>query len=234
MARIKKTNTAVPGVPTELEITPDDPHYGIPRDADGLPIFYVLEPDVRRDYNVKMSRCELGWSATRHPSFVKQAQIWLRLFRQPPPLWHSEAVIALCERREGKGHAKRLFRNAQALMRYHAVCAALVVVPPRKCCILKTGRVARWRDVFEYAANAVAETRAAGAWPTVKKDYMRVKKDSKEGRGARYLTPLPTFGRKLSDVVAGKHSPKSRFGRKTTPVSIGNLGDRLRGKRSPR
>src|SRR5262245_46935406 len=111
MAKPKpKPNAGVPSVPTESEITPDDPHYHIPRDANGLPIFFILEPDVQRDFNEKMGRCELGWNATRHPGFVKQAQIWLCFFRQPQPLWHSEAVIALSERRQGNGHIARATR----------------------------------------------------------------------------------------------------------------------------
>jgi hypothetical protein len=41
----------------------------------------------------------------------------------------------------------------------------------------------------------------------VKADYERVKNDFKHGRGGLYLTLLPTFGRKLRDVLNGKHRP---------------------------
>ena len=68
-----KTETNVPGVPTESEIASDDRYRGIPRGADGLPIFFILEPDVQRDFDAKLARCELGWNADRHPGFVKQA-----------------------------------------------------------------------------------------------------------------------------------------------------------------
>src|SRR5262249_51764525 len=213
MAKSKaKTNAAVssvPGVPTESEITPEDPHYNIPRGADGLPIFFILEPDVRRAFNAKMARGELGWNADRHPGFVKQAQTWVALFRQPPPLWLSEAVIIVCERRqdeyEGKGPVGRAIKAAIRLMRYRAVLAATPVGP---CSDVKTGEPVRWRDVRKHAAQSLVNGPAQGKASTMKADYERVKDDVKHGRGGLYLTLLPTFGRKLSDVLNGKHRPK--------------------------
>ena len=55
-----KTETNVPGVPTESEIASDDRYRGIPRGADGLPIFFIQEPDVQRDFDAKLARCELA------------------------------------------------------------------------------------------------------------------------------------------------------------------------------
>jgi hypothetical protein len=50
-------------------------HPGIPRDADGVPIFLVLPPELRASYDKKMRRCERGWQTTRDPAFVGEAQI---------------------------------------------------------------------------------------------------------------------------------------------------------------
>jgi hypothetical protein len=196
-----KTKT-VPSMPAE--ITPDDPHYHIPRDANGLPIFFILEPGVRRRYDQRLARCEQGWRATGNPGFVKEAQIWVHLHRQPPPLWLSEAVIALAERRQGKGHTKRATRAAIRLMRYQAMLSA---PPPGRCCDLQTGRVVTWPDARADAARRLAKGPARGGVGAVKADYERVKKDLEQGRGGLYLQPLPTFGRKLRDVLNGKHRP---------------------------
>ena len=203
-----KTETNVPGVPTESEIASDDRYRGIPRGADGLPIFFILEPDVQRDFDAKLARCELGWNADRHPGFVKQAQIWVALFRQPSPLWLSEAVIAVCERRQdeykGKGPVGRAIQAAIRLMRYRAMLAVTPVGPASD---VKTGRLVTWPDIREYAAQNLAGGPAQGKASTVKADYEQVKNDFKHGRGGLYLTLLPTFGRKLRDVLNGKHRP---------------------------
>jgi hypothetical protein len=185
------------------ELTPDDPHYNIPRGRDGSPIFFILPPAVQRDYDQKLARCERGWHATKNPGFIKEAQIWTHLHRQPPLLWLSEAVIALAERRQGKGHATRALRAAIRLMRYQAVLRA----PRPGTYDVQTGRRITWDDAYEYAAQALAKTRACGKASTMKEDYRQVRKDFKEGRSGLYYQPLPAF-RKLSDVLAGKHRPK--------------------------
>jgi hypothetical protein len=201
MARTKpRTSVAVP---TELVIAPDDPHYNIPRDADGLPIFFILEPDVQRDYDRKMMECERGWSATRDPGFVKQAQIWLHIFRQPSPLWLSEAIIAVCERRQNKGHVAHAIRAAIRLMRYRAVCDA----PKPGTYDIKTGQRITWNDAYNHAVQKLARSPARAGWRTMKADYQQVKRDFDQGRGGLYDRPLPTFGRKLRDVLNGKHRP---------------------------
>lgn len=208
MARIKTKAAGVPAVPTESEIASDDRYRDIPRGADGLPIFFILETDVQRDFDAKLARCELGWNADRHPGWVKQAQIWVAIFRQPPPLWLSEAVIAVCERRQdeykGKGPVGRAIQAAIRLMRYRAMLAVTPVGPASD---VKTGRLVTWPDIREYAAQNLAGGPAQGKASTVKADYERVKNDFKHGRGGLYLTLLPTFGRKLRDVLNGKHRP---------------------------
>jgi hypothetical protein len=177
---------------------PTDPHHGIPLAEDGNPIFFILPPGVQASYDRRMLNCKQGWKATGDPGFVREARIWAFFHRQPDPLWLTEAVIALAERRGGKGHAKRALAAARDLMRYEAVCAA---PQPGSCCDLATERLWTWKDCFEFAAKGLAGTCGAGKWPTVKTSYQRVKRDLKGGRGGLYLRPLPTSGRKFSDAI---------------------------------
>jgi hypothetical protein len=194
--------------PESVVIPPDDPHYHIPRGADGLPIFIILEPDVQQDFDAKMARCKLGWDADQHPGFVKEAQILVAVFHQTTPLWLSEAVIAVCERRQdeykGKGPVGRAIQAAIRLMRYRAMLAVMPVGPASD---VKTEQRVGWRHIRKYAAQNLAGGPAQGRARTMKADYERVKNDFKYGRGGLYLRPLPTFGRKLRDVLNGKHRP---------------------------
>jgi hypothetical protein len=56
---------------------------GIPHDADGVPIFFVLPSDLRARYDRKLARCERGWLATEDPNFAIEAFILTHLHRHP-------------------------------------------------------------------------------------------------------------------------------------------------------
>jgi hypothetical protein len=174
----------------------DELHRHIPRDADGAPIFCILSPGARHHYDEQMARCEYGWRATKHPGFIKEAQIWTHLLRQPPPLWLSEAVIVLAERRQGKGHITRMFGAAIRMMRYLAVRKA----PKPGTYEVETGKRITWDDAYAHAAQVLAGTPARGTHATMKEAYRQVKKDVREGRLGLYYRPLPTPGRKLRDA----------------------------------
>ena len=118
-------------------------------------------------------------------------------------------MIAVCERRQdeykGKGPVGRAIQAAIRLMRYRAILAVTPVGPASD---VRTGERVTWRDIRKHAAYNLAVGPAQGKASTVKADYERVKNDFKHGRGGLYLTLLPSFGRKLRDVLNGKHRPR--------------------------
>jgi hypothetical protein len=185
-----------------------DPHFGIPLAEDGNPEYFVLPDGVRVSYQRQMARCEQGWKATGNPGFVKEAQLWAFFHRQPSPLWLVEAGIALAERRarEDKGYTKRALAAVRDQMRFEAVLAA---PEPRTCSSLTTRKLWTWTDRYKFAARELIGTRGAGGWKTAKRSYQQVKREGLQRRRGRFLLPLPTFGRKLRDVLDGKHRPKN-------------------------
>src|SRR6516162_10145431 len=74
------------------KIAPDDPHYNIPRDAKGDPIFFILE-----------------------------ALIWSHLHRQPNPLWLTEAAVTVVLDRRTKTQANRVRERRVQWVRFTTV-----------------------------------------------------------------------------------------------------------------
>jgi hypothetical protein len=199
MARAKKTKAAVPAVPTESKITPDDPHYNIPRDANGDPVYLILPDDIRRSYARYMLSCEAGWRETGDPAFVAEAQTWTHYHRQPIPAWLHEAVWALALRRRGRAHAARAKAAAIRLMRYQVVRDA-------------QRRGLTWEAAYVHAADVLKQTNARGEPDTMKAAYITVKMDLKAGRHGLYSTPkLPR--KKLGDAPKHAASPRIRVKR---------------------
>ena len=244
MAKTKpKTNAAVPcvpGVPTESEITPDDPHYNIPRDAKGDPIFFILPPDIQQSYKRRLRACELGWAATGDPAFIVEALIWAHLHRQPNPLWLAEAAVALVRDRRTKTQANRVLERRVQWVRFTTVRDAKeqglrwlqtrIESAPKAIADLskKAGneeRIEAWKDFAEdaklraekirqrgwvtweearvLAAEGLCRTEMKGEPDTMHKDYDRVKRDLKAGRGGLYF--LPKLPRKSLTEVLGAH-----------------------------
>jgi len=177
-----------------------DDHRGIPRDANGDPIFLILPRGVKASFNEQMAGCEAGWHATGDPAFVKEAMILVHLHRQPPPLWLSEAVCALADNRraEKKGYTTRVLNAAIKRMRFEAVRDAK-----------RRDRGTTWESAYEDAVQRLAGTRAAGEASTMAADYKAVKADLDAGRGGRYLQPEITR-KKLGDVLKFKPPPRRR------------------------
>jgi hypothetical protein len=178
-------------------------HRDIPKDANGDPIFLVLPDGVRANYERKMRKCEIGWKASGDPAFVAEAQTWTHLHRQPPPLWLSEAVIEVCAVRRTKGDVTRGYNAAVRWMRYDAVRRAAERMP--------------WEDAYGAAAEELSRIRGAGTARTarmMKKAYVEVAADIRNGHGAYYLSPLIPK-KKLSDTLRRKPPSKRRSERQT-------------------
>jgi hypothetical protein len=130
-----------------------DDHPGIPRDADGVPIFLILPPGMEKSYDRKLTRCRAGWQATGDPAFVVEAQILTYTHRQPLLLWLTEAVTTLGTNRRSKDHAKRALEAHVRFTRYDALRTA-------------KGHGLRWlideaKAAAEAAAKAKKDKRAA-------------------------------------------------------------------------
>jgi hypothetical protein len=166
-----------------------DDHPGMPRNADEVPIFFVLPPELQASYDKKMRRCERGWQTTHDPAFVGEAQILTHFYRQPLPRWLTEVVAYMwAAKRRSKEHIARAFNARIRFMRYEAVQAA------------KRAGLS-WDAAYAHAAELLAGTRAAGRPRTMKADYIEVKADLNDGRGARYF--IPRMPRKELGAVLG-------------------------------
>jgi hypothetical protein len=174
-------------------------HSDIPCDADGVPIFFVLPPELRASYDKKLARCEAGWRATGDPAFAIEAYVLTHLHRQPPLLWVTEAACSSAARRRTKGHVTRALNAAIRRMRYEAVRDAHGGGPKR-------GGLT-WSAAYRRAAETWAQTRARGESSTMETAYKKVKRDLKQGRFGRYAIPkMPR--KKLGDVL--RREPSSR------------------------
>jgi hypothetical protein len=196
MARAKKTSASVPAVPTESEIGPDDPHYNIPRDANGRPEYFILPDGVRRSYERRMRAAEAGWRETGDPVFVAEAHTWATYHRQPPPMWMHEAFWVVALGRRSKRHAARAKAAAIRLMRYQAVRDAQ-----------RSGLT--WDAAYVRATEVLKDSGARGEPDTMRTDYSAAKADLKNGRHGLYSTPHLPQG-KLGDALKRAASSRGR------------------------
>jgi hypothetical protein len=171
-----------PFMPGDIDEADDD-HRGIPRDAEGVPIYFILPPDIRPGYERKLAACRAGWEATRDPAAPMEALVWALCYRQPPQLWFVEAACAVMLRRRTKGYVTRCINATIKWMRYVAVRDAL-------------SRGLTWLAAYDDASDKLARTAARAAAGTMKAAYDEVIRDLRGGRDALYTyTPkVPKFG----------------------------------------
>jgi len=153
-------------------------HPGIPCDADGIPIFFVLPPSIKARYDEKMRRCEARWRATSDPAFVSEALRLTGWHRQPPASWVVEAACDLITARRTKEHTTRAHNAAVRLRRYEAVRAA------------RAGGLT-WEEAYKRAAEDLARVPDVRCKPaSMKAAYKTVKRDLRQGHfAARYGIP---------------------------------------------
>jgi hypothetical protein len=184
----------------------DDDHAGIPRDANGDPIFLILPPAMQAEYDRKLAACWAGWEATKDPAAPLEALILAHCYRQTTTnhFWLVEAACTLMLKRRTKGYITRHYNATIRWMRYAAVRDAE-----------RTGL--SWDDAYEDAAQKLANTNARGEARTMRGAYDEVIGDLRAGRGALYFfTPkIPNLGGARTRKTASKTS-KARA-RKTTP-----------------
>ena len=161
----------------------DDDHRGIPRDAEGNPIYLILPPRIRAGYERKLAACRAGWEATQDPAAPMEALVLALVYRQPPQLWFIEAACAVMSRRRTKGYVTRRYNATIRWMRFAAVRDA-------------KRRGLTWEAAYDDAADELSWTAASAEPRTMKAAYDEVANDLRWGRQALYTyTPtIPKFG----------------------------------------
>jgi hypothetical protein len=156
----------------------DDDHPGIPRDANGDPIFLILPSALRARYEKEMALCEGAWRAGEVCA-VSEAVELSRCYRQPIPDWLGEAVVRTIAKLRTKAQARR-YREAQARMtRYMTVRDLKVGIPG---IYEPTAGHLSWLDAYAEASRILEGTYAKGDTDTMKSDYAKVKRDLKATR----------------------------------------------------
>jgi hypothetical protein len=173
----------------------DEQHRGIPRDADGNPIFLILKDGDRVRYERWMARCEKAWTQTRDPRVLDEAQTLAWAYRQPNPTWLRDALSTALANSRTPEHAER-HRKAQIhFRRYRAVMDTKfdMVRDASGIFRLVSRRNAKKRPIsLQKVFEAVADKRNED-WRMVARSYRLVMTDLKNGRGGLYHVLKPTM-----------------------------------------
>jgi hypothetical protein len=139
--------------------------------------FMPLPAGVQASYDWKMRNCKAGWQATGDPWAVAEAMTLTFFRRQPPPAWLDDAVWTLACTRRTKRHAKQAHERSIRFRRFLAVRDAHRDGLP-------------WEKAYVRAAELWADSPDVACEPEqMRKAYLEVRKDSKEGRGGLYFYP---------------------------------------------
>jgi hypothetical protein len=144
----------------------DDDHRGIPHDAETA------------QYTYGMTTCEEGWQATQDPAFIIDAQILAHRHRQPSPAWLTDAITGLLIKLRAKSFTTNVASRALNLTRWKAVHDG------------HYGKGLSWEKAYEFAADELTETEAAGEPRTMKSSYQKVTRDIRAGRSDVYILSL--------------------------------------------
>jgi hypothetical protein len=128
-------------------------------------------------YETDMAGCEACWRETGDPLAVSEAQLYAHIYRQPPPKWLTNAVVALAVNSRGKEPAKRAIEDHKHFMRYEVVRDAT--------------KLDGWSAGLDRAVEVLARTYAGGDVDTMKRSYALVKRDLEAGRGGKYHMRQP-------------------------------------------
>jgi hypothetical protein len=99
----------------------DNDHAGIPRDVEGNPIFLILPPELRAEYEEQMVACKAAWEEDGEPLAIAEATTWTRIYRQPIAHWLEAAVVKLAVSCSTQTHANRRLAARKRWLRYECV-----------------------------------------------------------------------------------------------------------------
>jgi hypothetical protein len=150
-------------------------HDNVPKDAKGVPVFFILPDGVRASYERKLRSSKRAWLATGDPGALRKAAYDIKYHRQPEPDWYFDAIVTLLTGMRSDDDVQRAQRNAVHSQRYQIVRDILAdnAADPEMSV----------DDACEHAANRFA---AYGSWQDFKRSYYKVKKALKQGYGAAF------------------------------------------------
>jgi hypothetical protein len=149
-------------------------HRHIPRDANGDPVYLILPPAIRADYERRISACEAAWKEGE-PLAVSEAVAWTTLFRQVNPKWLDQAVFDLALSKRTPRQVERYRDAMKRSIRYQYVRN-----------LNNEGEGVTWDEAYAEASILLEGTHAAGSVDTMKREYTKAAGDLKRGRGGRY------------------------------------------------
>jgi hypothetical protein len=166
----------------------DDDHPGIPRDANGDPIFLILPDGVRAKYQARLTACEAAWRERGDPLVVSEATSWTHMHRQPIPAWLEQATVELAMALRSDDQAKRHAELGLHLVRYITVRDLKVGTPGSNGRYIPPAVHLTWDEAREQAAELLAGTPAGGSADTMKSSYAIVKRDLKARHAGKHFT----------------------------------------------
>jgi hypothetical protein len=156
-----------------------DPHRDIPRDSAGDPIFLILPDGVRASYERKLKAAKQAWLATGDTGALRQAWVYIKTHRQPPPDWFFDALMTLLTGLRGASDVQRAKNNAVHSQRYQ------VVRDEKADAEAATGTEI---SVDEASARAADRFKTLGSAEDLRHSYFKVRKALKEGLGGAFNT----------------------------------------------
>ncbi len=171
----------------------DAVYAGIPRDADGHPVYLILSEPIRTEFEEQMSICDAAWREWRDPLAISDATTRVHIFRQPIPAWLERAIAELAHSRRTKAHAERRQEAVKQYIRYECVLKAKLGALASK----DWGKYAwegadpssagiLWDEAYAEASDRLKGTFAEGEPATMKAAYAKVRGDAKAGRFLKY------------------------------------------------
>jgi hypothetical protein len=162
----------MPDEPRAQAETRDD-HENIPKDENGVPVFFILPPSIRAKYERRLSGFERAWNATKDPAFFRQAFALSHLHRQPTPRWLYEAGDAIAAGRRTRRHDEHYLDGQRHLRRYQIVRA-----------FRKAGL--SLDKALDKACERLGEMGAAAARSTIEDSYDRIRRELQANRFGFY------------------------------------------------
>jgi hypothetical protein len=150
-----------------------DCHENIPKDENGVPIFFILPPDIRAKYERRLSGFERAWNATKDPAYFRQALAWNHLHRQPTSRWLYEAGDAIAAERRTRQHDERYLDRQRHFLRYEIVRA-----------FREAGLTLD--EALDKACERLGGMGAAASRSTVADSYDRIRRELRTNRFGRY------------------------------------------------
>jgi hypothetical protein len=154
-------------------------HDNIPKDANGVPIFFILPDGVRATYERKLRSAKQVWLATRDPGALRQAAVWIKSHRQPEPEWFFDAIVTLLGGMRSDKDVQRAENNAVHSQRYQ------IVRDERADALAATGIEISVDEASERAAD---KFKKLGSWLDFKRSYYKVRGALKQGLGGAFNT----------------------------------------------